>query len=59
METKTIHEKINVRANSVEHGKKLGFEKSHGQLAGKPYRRDFDLWKTSPFVVSNAYYRNY
>jgi len=55
--TKNIHQIINVRSNIVNCRVK-DKRKPSNRLVQCPHNRDFDYWKTSPFVhVNNG--RNY
>jgi len=55
--TKNIHQKINVRANVAQRRLNDGFEPSK-RLVQLPYNRDFDYWKTAPYIqITNS--RNY
>lgn len=57
MEAKNIHQKINVRSNIVASRNKDG-RKPSKRLVQVPYNRDFDYWKTAPYIrINNG--RNY
>ena len=57
MESKNIHQKINVRSNIVICRLKDG-RKPSSRLVQVPYNRDFDYWKTAPYI-QNLNSRNY